>query len=244
MRAARGPSGASAVMSSSTETVPSPLQSPAHGRGVGAAVPLVGVAVAVALVPPLVATGILLAEQRYGLALNALLLFGTNLAAILLAVSVILLLSGFAPERARERAGFSLLASLTTTTFAVVAMSVPLAFYTDALVKKNTIRDAVIDSVNHWSRFSPQEIFNVRLQNELIVDGSGAPAREAEPILGAFLDQALEERLANVHDRAVKSGSPMAVIIDAKSPKVKGFPRVPIAAFGGMEWPEFIWLDT
>ena len=32
--------------------------------------------------------------------------------------------------------------------------------------------------------------------------------------------------------------------IDAKSPKVKGFPRVPIAAFGGMEWPEFIWLDA
>ena len=32
--------------------------------------------------------------------------------------------------------------------------------------------------------------------------------------------------------------------VDAKSPKVKGFPRVPIAAFGGMEWPEFIWLDS
>ncbi len=31
--------------------------------------------------------------------------------------------------------------------------------------------------------------------------------------------------------------------IDAKSTKVKGFPKVPIEAFGGMEWPEFIWLD-
>lgn len=31
--------------------------------------------------------------------------------------------------------------------------------------------------------------------------------------------------------------------IDGKSTKVKGFPRVPIAAFGGMEWPEFIWVD-
>ncbi len=32
--------------------------------------------------------------------------------------------------------------------------------------------------------------------------------------------------------------------IDGKSSKVKGFPRVPIAAFGGMEWPEFIWIDA
>ena len=139
----------------------------AVAKRISAAAP--GVAVAVALVPPLVATGILLAEQRHGLALNALLLFGTNLAAILLAVSVILLLSGFAPERAREKAGVSLIASLATTSLAVIAMSVPLAFYTDALIQRNTIRDAVIDSVNHWSRFSPQEIFNVRLQDELII---------------------------------------------------------------------------
>lgn len=32
--------------------------------------------------------------------------------------------------------------------------------------------------------------------------------------------------------------------IDGKSTKVKGLPRVPIAAFGGMEWPEYVWLDT
>ncbi len=96
-------------------------------------------------------------------------MFGTNLAAILLAVSLVLLLSGFAPDRARKKAGISVLASLTTTSLAVVAMSVPLAFYTDTLIERNTIRDAVIDSVNHWSRFSPQEIFNVRLQDELII---------------------------------------------------------------------------
>ena len=32
--------------------------------------------------------------------------------------------------------------------------------------------------------------------------------------------------------------------IDAKAKNVKGFPRVPIATFGGMEWPEFIWIDA
>ena len=23
-----------------------------------------------------------------------------------------------------------------------------------------------------------------------------------------------------------------------------GFPKVPMAAFGGMEWPEYVWLDS
>ncbi len=32
--------------------------------------------------------------------------------------------------------------------------------------------------------------------------------------------------------------------LDAKTSNLKGFPRVPIVAFGGMEWPEFIWLDA
>lgn len=32
--------------------------------------------------------------------------------------------------------------------------------------------------------------------------------------------------------------------IDAKVTNLKGFPRVPLAPFGGMEWPEYIWLDA
>ncbi|MEL7544830.1 MAG: ABC transporter substrate-binding protein [Pseudomonadota bacterium] len=32
--------------------------------------------------------------------------------------------------------------------------------------------------------------------------------------------------------------------IDAKSTKVKGFPKVPVGAFGGMEWPEFLYVDA
>ena len=32
--------------------------------------------------------------------------------------------------------------------------------------------------------------------------------------------------------------------VDAMSTKVKGMPRVPLAASGGAEFPEFIWLDS
>ncbi|MEM9140428.1 MAG: ABC transporter substrate-binding protein, partial [Pseudomonadota bacterium] len=46
---------------------------------------------------------------------------------------------------------------------------------------------------------------------------------------------------------ATESGSLIpshAAYLDAKSTNLKGFPRVPIAAFGGMEWPEFVWLES
>lgn len=32
--------------------------------------------------------------------------------------------------------------------------------------------------------------------------------------------------------------------VDAKSTKVHGMPRVPLAALGGCEWPEFAWLES
>ncbi len=35
-----------------------------------------------------------------------------------------------------------------------------------------------------------------------------------------------------------------ASYVDGISSKVKGMPRVSLAALGGMEWPEFVWLDS
>lgn len=34
-----------------------------------------------------------------------------------------------------------------------------------------------------------------------------------------------------------------AAYLDAKAKNLHGFPQVPVASFGGMEWPEFAWLD-
>ena len=32
--------------------------------------------------------------------------------------------------------------------------------------------------------------------------------------------------------------------LDAHSSKLKGFGKNPLGAFGGMEWPEYIWMDS
>ena len=139
----------------------------AVAKRISAAAP--GVAVAVALVPPLVTVGILLAEQRFELAINALLLFGTNLATIVLAATVILLLSGFAPVAVRKRAKLSILAGLTTSTVAIVGMAIPLAFHTESLIYRHLVRDAVFDSIDYWGRFTPQEIHNIALDRDVVV---------------------------------------------------------------------------
>jgi len=47
-----------------------------------------------------------------------------------------------------------------------------------------------------------------------------------------------------VTDRAGTLIPTHAAYSDAKISNLKGFPKVPLAPFGGMEWPEFAWLDA
>jgi len=69
-------------------------------RDVSGALP--GVAVAVALVPPLAAVGVLLGLDQPDLARGAALLFAANLFGILLAAAIVLLVTGFVPSRVRS----------------------------------------------------------------------------------------------------------------------------------------------
>lgn len=60
---------------------------------------LPGVAIAVALVPPLAVVGMTMRAGEYDLAQGALLLYGTNLAAIVTVSTVVFVLAGFVPGR-------------------------------------------------------------------------------------------------------------------------------------------------
>ncbi|WP_413698944.1 DUF389 domain-containing protein [Psychromonas sp. KJ10-10] len=82
---------------------------------------MAGVAIAVALVPPLAVTGIGLGWLDIHVAWGALLLFLTNLAGIVLAGALTFLTLGFAPFT-RAKKGISI------ASIAVIIVSVPLAF--------------------------------------------------------------------------------------------------------------------
>lgn len=93
-------------------------------RDASAALP--GVAVAVALVPPLGAVGIALETGNMTFARGALLLYLTNLAAIILAGVFVFVVTGFVPPRRLATTSGRLMAAGITAAAIVVAVAVPL----------------------------------------------------------------------------------------------------------------------
>jgi uncharacterized hydrophobic protein (TIGR00271 family) len=101
---------------------------------------LAGVAIAVALVPPLAVAGIGLGWLSWSVAGGALLLFVTNLAGIVFSAAVTFLLLGFAPF-GRARRG------LVAALLAVVLVSIPLAYSFNQLRKEA----AIVSALEHFS---------------------------------------------------------------------------------------------
>ena len=117
---------------------------------------LPGVGIAVALVPPLATVGICLGLGEFGLALGALLLFGTNFVAIAVATGLVLVGAGSAAFRGeREERGAMLARRLVWLGLLVVA--IPLAFhswdrYVDSLARAELARDTQVWAPEHMVR--------------------------------------------------------------------------------------------
>lgn len=109
-------------------------------KEVAAALP--GVAIAAALVPPLGVVGYGLATVQFTIAGGALLLFTTNLVAIIIAASIVFLLLGFRPERSsvRQLVQIKFLLSL----LALVVISVPLGIITVINFNEINLRNEIV----------------------------------------------------------------------------------------------------
>lgn len=87
---------------------------------------LPGVAVAVALVPPLATVGIALEAGQMTFARGALLLYATNLSAIVLAGVVVFVITGFVPPKRLATMGLRSLMVASGVALAVIVIAVPL----------------------------------------------------------------------------------------------------------------------
>ena len=121
---------------------------------------LAGVAIAVALVPPLAVTGIGLGWLSWSVASGAFLLFVTNLAGIVFAAAVTFLLLGFSPF---SRAKNGLIGAL----IAVVIVSIPLAIsfsqlslqtHVQSSLEGKVIDDITLRNVTVHSTKEPMEL--------------------------------------------------------------------------------------
>ncbi len=158
---------------------------------------LPGVAVAVALVPPLGAIGITMAAGDSDRAQGALLLYTTNLAAIILVSIVVFVVTGFVPPRRLVTTLPRLAVASVAITAVVVAIAYPLYGAARSTIKAN---DDLADAeaiVDNWLGDVDLQR-TVRFENGLLsveLQGFEAPVNQGE------VEAALAERFPEL-DRA------------------------------------------
>lgn len=111
---------------------------------------LPGVAVAVALVPPLATVGIMLEAGQVGEAQGAMLLYVTNLAAIILAGVVVFVVTGFVPPRRLATNSLRLGAATVIALAVVAAIAVPLFQASVSAAEDSTQRGQALSIVRTW----------------------------------------------------------------------------------------------
>jgi uncharacterized hydrophobic protein (TIGR00271 family) len=165
---------------------------------------LAGVAIAVALVPPLAAVGITLSLLRFDLAAGAGLLFATNLVAIAASGAVVFLLLGFAPPETQKMRRLMFRRSLWGVTSLLLAIALILGVLT-----VQSLRAVRIDAA---LRSAIENQLDARLGADLLEtsyssDASGALRIEATVRSARLIPEsdiaALQQDLADQLDRPV-----------------------------------------
>ncbi len=140
-------------------------------KEVGEALP--GVAIAAALLPPLASVGIGIALGDASIAGGALLLFTTNLVAIIFASSLVFLLLGVRPPQVEERE-LRLRQGLVTSVITLALVSLPLGYFLFRTVERDRVaRNAgniVEQAVQDWGDARLAE-FSVQQTSDRIVIG-------------------------------------------------------------------------
>jgi uncharacterized membrane protein len=178
---------------------------------------LPGVAIAVALVPPLCASGALTYFQEFELAWEAFVLYATNLTAIVLTAGAVLLAMGFTPRVEDWRLHFKVGAGLVMAFMMVVTVAVPLAVRTIADVSDLQDRAVVVSVIDEWIGEAPIEIVDIDVEDDLIqievfVNFPSEAQYSREPNLSAFIGR--ERTVASLHEQVIKSlGKPVEVTV-------------------------------
>jgi len=198
-------------------------------RDVSGALP--GVAVAVALVPPLAAVGVLLGLEQPDLARGAALLFAANLFGILLAAAIVLLVTGFVPTRVRD-------GGRTKIATALIAILIPVAVVGFILMQRfiHTADDARIlraatEAAQTWlGQAAGDELGTIRLVGDAVeVNVSGPTPTPATQELSDALTNllgrptAVSVRWTPVRDGADAAPPPVVLPLDDVRPVVEAW---------------------
>ncbi len=129
---------------------------------------LPGVAIGVSLVPPLSAAGILYYYSQPLLAWEAIILFITNLAAIILSACTVFFLLGVKPER-RDRA-LKKRVTLGTAVSLITVFVLALDLGNETMTRFHEARteERVLSAIENWRKTHPVEISDVAVDGDTI----------------------------------------------------------------------------
>jgi len=125
-----------------------------------------GVAMAVALLPPLAATGILIVYGFPDLAIRAFILFLTNYAAMVLAGCIVFIWVGVAPKASQDRSAKFTRNYLVAFSALVFATSVPLYFYSTETWYDATYKANQSEELQSWLKTNQLKITDVDIDEE------------------------------------------------------------------------------
>lgn len=162
---------------------------------------LPGVVVSLSLEPPLAAVGLTLAWGFGDLASDAFLMFIMNLAAIVGAGSVVLILSGFLPVNDLGRLPRRIRVGLVTATLAILVVSYPLYRASSDAWNETSDLESVGAVVIPWAADADFEVTDIQVEDELVtIDLSGTEEPPSVEQLVADVESALD-RQVEVHVR-------------------------------------------
>ena len=154
---------------------------------------LPGVAIAISLVPPLAVCGLVLQDGQYNEAFGALLLFTTNVSAIIATGTLTLIFYGVREQAAASgRTVLNLTKkSLATVLGMVVLVAVPLAAGTFKIIIDQRIKLAATPIAAAWAEEQNWSVVEVEVDDGLLtVTALGAPPEVEPEVLRDQLDDA------------------------------------------------------
>jgi uncharacterized hydrophobic protein (TIGR00271 family) len=175
---------------------------------------LPGVAVAVALIPPLAAIGVTLELGRTDLASQATLLFATNLIAIVASATLVFILTGFVGRVGPNGRGMRM--GLVTTVVAAMAVAYPLFLQSRAVIVRSDRDQFVSQAVAEWLGDVELQVSAVSIDNQreqtlvaLVVEGATPPpsAKQLADLLVDRINRPVVVRVRWTQQRQESAGA-------------------------------------
>lgn len=158
---------------------------------------LPGVAIAISLVPPLAVVGLLVSVHRYSDASGALLLFGTNVAAIIATGTAVLI--GYRVRDAARDAGYPIGqlsgATLTLVAAMVLIVAIPLGFGTLQVARDEQLAAQAKPLADEWASSNKWVVTTLSVTHgEVVVTALGSPPdADAATLRRVFNDNGLAD---------------------------------------------------